>query len=284
MTTDELIARAKASLEGVTLGPWFAEMDDETVVDNDGDPLVLAEAAQEGDLFFIAASRQLVPDLIGALTAAEARAEQAGATVAGIYEDLARVCSEDPNLSVRICCNGQDCGCRGATAGDYVAYRLREMASTDAQAALDHEPEPRRTHMKIIAHSSHPGLPDRITIEHNGKVLTAECRAVPPGTSERITIVWGDEMFIFDSTPSPVPVGGWHAPYADEHRNTIEAPMISAARIWRQRNLTCDASDLQLAEMLEREDDMSTFHHPATPRNGVWISLATLIETGSSVA
>ena len=81
MTTDELIARAEASLGGVTPGPWFAEMDDETVVDNDGDPLVLAEAAQEGDLFFIAASRQLVPDLIGALRATEARAERAEAAL-----------------------------------------------------------------------------------------------------------------------------------------------------------------------------------------------------------
>ena len=139
--------------------------------------------------------------------------------------------------------------------------------------------------MKIIAHSSHPGLRDRITIEHNGKVLTSECRAAPPGTSERITISIGGEMFAFDSTPSPVPVGGWHAPYiGDEHRNAIEAPMISAARCWRQLNLTCDASDLQLAEMLEREDDMSTFHHPATPRNGMWFSMATLIETGLPVA
>ncbi len=139
--------------------------------------------------------------------------------------------------------------------------------------------------MKIIAHSSHPDLPDRITIEHKGKVLTAECRAVPPGTSERITIVWDDEMFAFDSTPSPVPVGGWHAPYVgDEHRNTIEAPMISAARIWRQRNLTCDSSDLQLAEMLEQQGNLDPFTHPATPRNGMWVSMTTLIETGLPVA
>ena len=115
--------------------------------------------------------------------------------------------------------------------------------------------------MKIIAHSSHPGLPDRITISIGG------------------------EVFAFDSTPSPVPVGGWHAPYVgDEHRNTIEAPMISAARCWRQRNLTCDASDLQLAEMLEQQGNLDPFTHPATPRNGVWVSMATLIETGLPVA
>lgn len=67
--------------------------------------------------------------------------------------------------------------------------------------------------MKIIAHSSHPGLPDRITIDNDGETITLE------------------------STPSPVAVGGWHAPYiGDEHRNAVEAPMISAARgsAWRR--------------------------------------------------
>ena len=93
MTTDELIARAKASLDGVTPGPWFAEMDDETVVDNDGDPLVLAEAAQEGDLFFIAASRQLVPDLIAALRAEREARERAEAMVAAAYQDAAETAS-----------------------------------------------------------------------------------------------------------------------------------------------------------------------------------------------
>ena len=138
--------------------------------------------------------------------------------------------------------------------------------------------------MKIIAHSSHPGLRDRITIEHGGKVLTAECRAVPPGTSERITISIGGEVFTLESTPSPVPVGGWHAPYADEHRNTIEAPMISAARCWAGGVISGACADLASAYELERRGERDAFTHPATPVNGVWVSMATLIETGLPVA
>ena len=32
----------------------------------------------------------------------------------------------DRALSARMCCNGQDCGCYGATVGEYLAYLLRE--------------------------------------------------------------------------------------------------------------------------------------------------------------
>lgn len=112
--------------------------------------------------------------------------------------------------------------------------------------------------MKLIAHSTHPGLPDRITIEVSGEVFTIE------------------------STPSPVAEDGWHAPYVVE--NHIEAPMISAARAWRaETRLTDGPNDLQLAEMLERQGERRAFSHAATPRNGVWVTLATLIETGSPV-
>ena len=139
--------------------------------------------------------------------------------------------------------------------------------------------------MKIIAHSSHPGLRDRITIEHGGKVLTAECRAAPPGTSERITISIGGEVFAFDSTPSPVAVDGWHAPYVgDECRGTIEAPMISAARCCAGGVISGACADLAFAYELERIGERDPFTHPATPRNGVWVSMATLIETGLPVA
>lgn len=115
--------------------------------------------------------------------------------------------------------------------------------------------------MKIIAHSSHPGLPDRITIDVGGEVFTLE------------------------STPSPVPVDGWHAPYiGDEHRNAIEAPMISAARCWRGGTILSLAADLGFAYELERRGERDGFRHPATPRNGVWVSMATLIETGLPIA
>ena len=29
------------------------------------------------------------------------------------------------HLSARLCCNGHDCGCRGSTVGEYLAYELR---------------------------------------------------------------------------------------------------------------------------------------------------------------
>lgn len=116
--------------------------------------------------------------------------------------------------------------------------------------------------MKIIAHSSHPGMPDRITIEVGGEVFTV------------------------NSTPSPVAVGGWHVPYVnDERRNAIEAPMISAARCWRaETRLTDGPNDLHLSEMLERQREMRVFMHPAMPRNGVWVSMATIMEIGLDVA
>lgn len=41
-------------------------------------------------------------------------------------ETLAGNFGADSNLSRRICCDGQMCGCHGATAADYVEYRFRE--------------------------------------------------------------------------------------------------------------------------------------------------------------
>ena len=45
--------------------------------------------------------------------------------------DLERIAADfekDSNLDRYICCNGRDCGCQGATAGTYAAYRIRALA------------------------------------------------------------------------------------------------------------------------------------------------------------
>lgn len=88
MTTDELIARAEASLEGVTPGPWIVYSEPEVGMPRtlfSGTPgqsaFQMIEPLIGRDLDFIAASRQLVPDLIGALRATEARAERAEAAL-----------------------------------------------------------------------------------------------------------------------------------------------------------------------------------------------------------
>lgn len=42
--------------------------------------------------------------------------------------DLKRIAADfekDSNLEHYICCNGRDCGCQGATAGQYAAYQIR---------------------------------------------------------------------------------------------------------------------------------------------------------------
>ena len=45
--------------------------------------------------------------------------------------DLERIAADfekDSNLDRYICCNGRDCGCQGATAGAYAAYKIRALA------------------------------------------------------------------------------------------------------------------------------------------------------------
>ena len=41
-------------------------------------------------------------------------------------EHLAKCFTGDSNLNQVICCNGQDCGCQGATAESYVLHRITE--------------------------------------------------------------------------------------------------------------------------------------------------------------
>ena len=59
------------------------------------------------------------------------------AAVAAALMQAADAFAGDDNLSRLICCNGQDCGCQGATAADYVQYQLRALITPDAMAALD---------------------------------------------------------------------------------------------------------------------------------------------------
>ena len=43
-------------------------------------------------------------------------------------ERIAAYFENDSNLDHYICCNGRDCGCQGATAGTYAAYKIRALA------------------------------------------------------------------------------------------------------------------------------------------------------------
>ena len=93
------------------------------------------------------------------------------------------------------------------------------------------------------------------------------------------------------STPVDVEAGAWHLPYAAEHAGQAEGPMISAARAARVSYLNHDGSapdvakDLALAEMLEREQHLSPFEHPALPAPGArhgpligWKNLRAFLE------
>lgn len=62
-----------------------------------------------------------------ALADEAARADRAEAALAAQIEVDAAMFDNDMNLSKQICCNGQMCGCRGATAGEYVTHAIRNQ-------------------------------------------------------------------------------------------------------------------------------------------------------------
>lgn len=55
------------------------------------------------------------------------RADRAEAALAAQIEADAAMFDNDMNLSKQICCNGQMCGCRGATAEEYVTHVIRNQ-------------------------------------------------------------------------------------------------------------------------------------------------------------
>jgi len=65
----------------------------------------------------------------------QAALPEAQALFAAAYEAAAVAFDGDSNLDRRICCDGQDCGCMGATAADYVAYQLRALTPAEAKTA-----------------------------------------------------------------------------------------------------------------------------------------------------
>lgn len=84
--TSDLIARAEAALDGVTPGPWLLAQDEEgpfaTCVTAHGFDICTAWGgynAADADSNFIAAARNLVPELTAALRAAEAALQKADA-------------------------------------------------------------------------------------------------------------------------------------------------------------------------------------------------------------
>jgi len=95
---------------------------------------------------------------------------------------------------------------------------------------------------------------------------------------------------IAQSMATPLHLGEWHLPYADEMRKDGDARMASAARCARVSYLThfgdkpTLSSDMKLAEMLKMEKHLSPFEHQARPtpgeKNGPlngWKSLRSVI-------
>ena len=66
-------------------------------------------------------------DLRLALNSAHAAPPAAQVTATDL-ERIAADFEKDSNLDRYICCNGRDCGCQGATAGAYAAYKIRALA------------------------------------------------------------------------------------------------------------------------------------------------------------
>jgi hypothetical protein len=100
---DDLIARAKAVMEGVTPGPWVVKYDSgETHLFMNGESQMCDMAyypwvpENPCDWRFIAAARTLVPDLLAALEQAQARAEAAEAEAERLRDAL-RMISEIEN-------------------------------------------------------------------------------------------------------------------------------------------------------------------------------------------
>ena len=160
MTTGELIARAKASLEGVTPGPFvYDEQLPGTVYSDDRSGSIVAtckgfeyaprpEAEQIANARFFVSARQDVPDLIAALRAAEealdhanacnrglvrlnevlqARAEQAKAMVAAAYRDAAQAADD----------HTPDRPLQSRATGMVISSDILARIPADAQAALD---------------------------------------------------------------------------------------------------------------------------------------------------
>ena len=123
-TTQELVARAASSLEGVTDGPWVTG---QSGWNNEGDVYYTLHGikfAVYADCGFIAAARQLVPDLHHELTAALARE-------AGLREAVLRYRNLDEawNCKVRF----------GGDPGKNAAIKL-EAAYDAVTAALTVKP------------------------------------------------------------------------------------------------------------------------------------------------
>lgn len=85
-------------------------------------------------------------DLVGAGLALRARAERAeaerDAIAVAMVEAAANVLDTHGDsaateaLGQRLCCNGQMCGCRGASVGDYLQHLIRALTPADALAKL----------------------------------------------------------------------------------------------------------------------------------------------------
>ena len=78
----------------------------------------------------------------------------ADALVAMAYAALIQGFTGDSNLSRRICCNGQNCGCMGSTAEDYVLHVLRAQTPAAALAALSARDDAMRAEGRREAYAS----------------------------------------------------------------------------------------------------------------------------------
>ncbi|WYK05432.1 hypothetical protein DWF04_005870 [Cereibacter sphaeroides f. sp. denitrificans] len=77
-----------------------------------------------------------IPSLVAIIERAHEATATARAETGALIERAAADFEQDSNLSRSICCNGDMCGCRGASNGEYAAHQLRALTPADATAAL----------------------------------------------------------------------------------------------------------------------------------------------------
>lgn len=101
----------------------------------------------------------ITPAILEALNAAQAEGYREGAEKMREDASMSLHKSKDPSLAKTLCCSGHDCGCRGASIGEYLAEtHIRALPITPPQPApqaKDDEREMREAFEKWFR-KSHP--------------------------------------------------------------------------------------------------------------------------------
>ena len=77
--------------------------------------------------------RATIVEIIDAIRAAEDRGIQIGLRAAAEAVETQGDSTATDALSVRLCCNGHMCGCRGATVEEWLTYIIRAITPAEAR-------------------------------------------------------------------------------------------------------------------------------------------------------